>query len=169
MPETIPAGRLVLRPLRLADAPHLARHCADPRVARMTTRIPHPYPPAAAEAFVRDAMAEDAAAWAIDGSASGLPELCGLVSLTPRGGPPELGYWVAPPLWRQGIAKGAVAALVRANPLGAAVLVSSAFQDNPVSARVLTGAGFVRVGEDRARSAARGEEVARWLYRRDAA
>ena len=43
---------------------------------------------------------------------------------------------------------------------------ASAFQDNPASAAVLTGAGFARVGEDEAFSAARGGIVASWRFRR---
>ena len=167
MPETIPAGRLVLRPLRPADAPEIARHCADPRVARMTTRIPHPYPPGAAQAFVEDVLDRDGAVWAMDGARGGLPDLCGLISLDWTGsGNGELGYWVAPPLWGRGLATGAVVALVRANPGGSEVMEASAFHDNPASAAVLRGAGFARVGEDAALSIARGGIVARWRFRR---
>ena len=86
MPMTIPAGPVALRPLRAADAPEIARHCADPRVARMTTRIPHPYPPGAAEAFVASAIEGDGWIFAMDGAAADLPDLCGVISLTPQGG-----------------------------------------------------------------------------------
>ena len=165
MTEVLAAGGIVLRPLRASDAAPIALHCADLRVARMTTRIPHPYPPGAAETFVADAAG--APVWAMDGAAAGLPEVCGIVSLTVRGAAaPELGYWVAPPLWRRGLASSAVAALLRANPGGAAVVISSVFKDNPASGGVLAGAGFLRTGEDTAHSLARGGPVPRWLYER---
>lgn len=157
MTDPISAGRCVLRPLRASDAGLIALHCADLRVARMTARIPHPYPPGAAEDFL--ARAEAGTVWAIDGAASGLPELCGCISLTF-----EIAYWVAPSLWRQGIALGAVRALVAANPHDADRIEAGVFQDNEASARVLIRAGFVYEGEDTAFSVARGAVVPTWRY-----
>ena len=162
--KSIPAGRLTLRPLRGSDAPAIARACSDVRVARMTSSIPHPYPPGAAEAFVAGRGAEDC--WAMDGSAAGLPELCGVVGLTPDGDGAELGYWVAPDLWGRGLASAAVRALVRRNPLALPALHAGVYRDNPASARVLIGAGFVLQGEDEGFSVARGASVRRWRYRR---
>jgi RimJ/RimL family protein N-acetyltransferase len=52
---TLVTPRLRLRPLRAADAAQIALHAGDRKVAWMTTRIPHPYPPGAAEAVVERA------------------------------------------------------------------------------------------------------------------
>ena len=48
--------RFVLRPLRNSDVGLLALYAADRRVAEMTTTIPHPFPPGAAEALVARAQ-----------------------------------------------------------------------------------------------------------------
>ncbi len=75
--EVINAGRFDLRPLRRSDMGLIELYAGDQRVARMTTSIPHPYPPGAAEAFVARAMdpEREEDIWAIDGSKSGEGEI----------------------------------------------------------------------------------------------
>jgi RimJ/RimL family protein N-acetyltransferase len=164
---TIPAERIVLRPLRRSDAGLIQLYAGDRRVAEMTSTIPHPYPPGAAEAFVERALdpSSGRAVWAIDGSPRGSSELLGLVSLTRLDrDQAEIGYWVAPALWNTGYASEAVQAIVAANPLGLKALFASVFQDNPGSARVLTNAGFDYVGDAETFSVARNARVPTWTY-----
>ncbi len=163
----IPAGRFALRPLRPSDAGLIQLYAADRRVAEMTTSIPHPYPPGAAQAFVARAVAngDDRAVWALDATAQGSSEVLGLISLVRLGrDQAEVGYWVAPALWNAGYASEAVGAIVAANPLGSKALFATVFQDNPGSARVLTNAGFEYVGDAEAYSVARGAMVPTWTY-----
>lgn len=167
-PPVLETERLVLRPLRRSDAGPVQLHCSEARVARMTATIPHPYPPGAALAFIEGvATMEQGAVWAIDGSRAGLPEIVGTIGLR-RPGPEgaELGYWIAPPVWRRGIAGEAVRAVVEDAPFEGP-LTASVFRDNPASARVLERAGFRRTGEGEGFSVARGEKVSDWLYRLD--
>jgi RimJ/RimL family protein N-acetyltransferase len=165
----IPAERLTLRPLQRSDAGLLELYSGDERVARSTTSIPHPLPPGAAEAYIDRALGpkrrEDV--WAMDGTCTGLGELVGVIALERMEGAEaqsEIGYWVAPALWNTGLASEAVGALLAANPHGAATIFASVFQDNPVSARVLTNAGFEYLGDAEAWSVARGAPVATWTY-----
>jgi len=180
------SGRLVLRPLQRSDAGLLRLYAGDARIARMTTSIPHPLPPGASEAFVARALApgrrEDV--WALDGTRRGLGELLGVIALKrmeetrPAAGPPppvhpsslsgqsEIGYWVAPAFWNTGIASEALGALLAANPHRARTVFGSVFQDNPVSARVLTNAGFQYLGDAETFSVARGATVPTWTYLR---
>lgn len=163
----IPASRFVLRPLRSSDAGLIQLYAADRRVAEMTTSIPHPYPPGAAQSFVERAVAngDDRAVWALDGSAHGSSEFLGLISLSRLGrDQAEVGYWVAPALWNAGYGSEAVTAIVAANPLGSKTLFATVFQDNPGSARVLTNAGFEYVGDAEAFSVARNATVPTWTY-----
>jgi RimJ/RimL family protein N-acetyltransferase len=165
----IEAPRMILRPLRASDAGLVALYAADRRVSEMTTTIPHPYPPGAAEGYVAQAMRNDGdeAVWAMDAHDFGGAELMGLITLKRMDrGQSEIGYWVAPAMWNTGFASEAVGALVAANPLGNSTIFGSVFQDNPGSARVLTNAGFEYLGDAEAFSVARGSKVPTWTYLR---
>ncbi|WP_108484103.1 GNAT family N-acetyltransferase [Oceaniglobus ichthyenteri] len=171
--ETIPeqvviaAETCVLRPLRRSDAGLLAMYEGDERVARGSRTIPHPLPPGATEAFI--ARAQDPKrttdTWALDGSASGLPEVVGIVSLERlERDQSEITYWIAPAFWNTGLASEAVRALIAARPQGARTLFGSVFQDNPASARVLTNCGFTYLGDAETFCVARGGTVPTWTY-----
>ena len=168
-PPALATGRLDLRPLKRSDASLLALYAGEARVARQTSTIPHPYPPGAAAAFVeRAATMRMGAVWAIDGTRSGLPEVVGTVEVRrPDDGGCEIGYWIAPPFWNDGLATEAVRAVIAADPFGCDSMRAAVFQDNPASARVLEAAGFERAGEGEVYSVARGEVVATWTYRRE--
>ena len=163
----IDAGSFVLRPIRPSDAGLMTLYGADKRVADMTTSIPHPLPPGASEAFIEGVLSKESTehVWVLDATAYGGSELLGLVSLeTMDRNQSEIGYWVAPAFWNTGFASSAVSALVEANPLDNDTLFGSVFQDNPVSARVLTNAGFEYIGDAEAFSVARNAKVATWTY-----
>ncbi len=163
----IETERLILRPLRRSDVGYLDLYGADERVARMTRSIPHPLPPGATDVFITRSLADgrDEDVWALDGSASGLGELLGLIALERMDREQsEIGYWVAPAFWNTGLASEAVRALIEANPQGNKTMFASVFQDNPASARVLTNSGFQYLGDAEAFSVARGATVPTWTY-----
>ena len=167
MQPVIAAERFVLRPVRKSDAGLFAMYAGDRRVAEATRSIPHPLPPGAAENFVTRAMArgqgEDV--WVMDGSAHGLSEVLGVISLKAMDrGQSEVGYWVAPAFWNTGFASEAVKVLVDANPQGLRTIFAEVFQDNPGSARVLTNAGFQYLGDAETFSVARNSRVPTWTY-----
>ena len=168
----IAAGRFILRPVRKSDAGLFAMYAGDQRVAAGTRSIPHPLPPGATEAFVARAMSgkgeEDV--WVMDGSASALAEVLGVISLKrmesnqKSGCQSEIGYWVAPAFWNTGLASEAVRALVAANPQNNRTIFAEVFQDNPGSARVLTNCGFEYLGDAESFSVARNSRVPTWTY-----
>ena len=163
----IEAGRFILRPLRRSDAGLIAMYTADRRVAEGTRAIPHPLPPGATEAYIARAQAENRAedVWALDGSANGLAEVLGVVSLTRiEDDQSEVGFWVGPGFWNTGFASEAVSALVAANPHNSRTLFAEVFQDNAGSARVLTNCGFEYLGDAESWSVARGARVPTWTY-----
>lgn len=165
----IAADRFVLRPPRKSDAGLLSLYAGDRRVAEGTRSIPHPLPPGAVEAYIARALSEGRRedVWVLDGSAEGLDEVLGVISLTRMGGgQSQIGYWVAPAFWNTGLASEAVRALIAADPHDARTLFAEVFQDNPVSARVLTNAGFEYLGDAEAYSVARGRVVPTWTYLR---
>jgi RimJ/RimL family protein N-acetyltransferase len=165
----VEASRFALRPPRTSDVGLIGLYTSDERVARMTSSIPHPLPPGSTEAFVAQARmpgrVEDV--WAIDGTRTGQGEVLGLISLRRLDrGQSEVGFWVAPACWNTGIATEAVQALVGANPHRATTLFAHVFQDNPVSARVLTNCGFDYLGDAESYSVARRSTVPTWTYSR---
>mgnify|MGYP005860200731 CR=1 FL=1 len=165
LPE-IRTERLRLRGLVPADAPALARHAGDRRVAEATRSIPHPLPEGAEDGFIAAALSpeRDEDVWAIDAGAG----LVGVISLKPLDrGQSQIGYWIAPEVWGAGLASEAVRALVAANPHNARTLFAEVFQDNPASARVLAHAGFDYIGDAEAHCLARGgRAVPTWTYLR---
>ena len=167
--SVIQAERVTLRPLQRSDAGLLKLYAGDERVALGTRSIPHPLPPGAVEAFVTRSQAADRKedVWAMDGTAAGLGELVGVVSLKRMDDAPgksEIGYWVAPLLWHTGLASEAVRALLAANPQDSETIFAEVFQDNAFSARILTNAGFQYLGDAETYSVARGANVPTWTY-----
>ncbi len=163
----IAAERLTLRPVTPADAGLVEMYASDERVARMTRSIPHPLPPGATEAFIKQALAPDRKedVWIIDGSLSDRESMLGTISLERMDrNQSEIGYWIAPAFWNTGFATEAVAALIAANPHGARQIFAEVFQDNPVSARVLTSCGFEYLGDAEGYCLARGSTVPTWTY-----
>ncbi|MEO0822902.1 MAG: GNAT family N-acetyltransferase [Pseudomonadota bacterium] len=165
----IRTDRLLLRPLRQSDAGPMTLYSSDPRVARMTTSIPHPYPPGAAEAFIERVHQGRAPerVWAIDATPIGGAELVGVISVKDKAG--EIGYWVGPPFWNTGYASEALGGLVaRLVEEGRERLDATVFADNPASAHVLEKIGFAQVGETEHFSSARGEMVPTQVFRYEA-
>ena len=166
----IEAGRLALRPPRPADAGPIQLYLGDPRVARMLTTIPHPYPPGAAEALIERARAGRRAGplYVMDAAPSGGPDLVGLVFVN-RGDAPgvyALGYCVGPPFWNTGYATEGVGAVARhLFEAGAEALTAVVFQDNEVSAKLLIRLGFDWIGDGEAFCNARGAVAPAWRYR----
>ncbi|MCT4609018.1 MAG: GNAT family N-acetyltransferase [Pelagimonas sp.] len=159
--------RFDLRPLRLSDVGLLEHYMSDERVARMTSSIPHPLPPAAAEAYVNRVISSERLedVWAMDGLKSDRAELMGIISLDRMdSNQSEVRYWVAPVYWNTGLASDAVRALVEANPMNNRTIFASVFQDNPASGRVLTNCGFDYIGDAEEFSVARNAKVPTWTY-----
>jgi RimJ/RimL family protein N-acetyltransferase len=147
--------RLTLRPPRQTDVPALVSGLGNFNVSRWTGRIPHPYGPADAEAFL--------------GHAETAPDDA-LILLIARGDEPiggigveqgELGYWLAEPHWGQGYGREAARAVVdhAFTISGVERLVASYQLGNVASRRILLGLGFVETKEGTSYSRARQAEV----------
>ncbi len=165
----IETDRFVLRPPRISDTGLLSFYAADERVARNSRSLPHPLPPGATDAFIARALKADSPekVWILDGSAHGLSEVLGVISLKPLDrGQSEVAFWVAPSFWGTGLARTALKAMVEANPTQAKTMFAEIFQDNQASARVVTAAGFEYIGDAESYSVARGARVPTWTYLR---
>ena len=159
--QTIRAGRLVLRAPRRSDAGPIGHYCSDPRLARMTASVPHPYPPGAAEAYLESIASGRVSeeVWVMDASPADWSETVGLISFRPERA--EIGFWVGPPFWGTGFASEAVGALSDHlfRTRGLPRITAEVQADNDASLRVLEKAGFRRAGEKRLHSVARGGSV----------
>jgi RimJ/RimL family protein N-acetyltransferase len=170
-PQTLTTERLLLRPLRPADAGPMTLWCGQFRVASMLARVPHPYPPGAAEAYIERAAAGLAGetVWALDATPSQGPEFLGVIALKGAEGAAErgFGYWVGPPAWGLGYATEAAAAVIAhafADPALAAI-ETTVYVDNHASRRVLEKLGFRATGAGEKFCPARGAVVAEDVLR----
>lgn len=150
--------RLTLRPFRPDDAAALQHHCGNPNVARMTSRIPHPYPDGAAEQWIaaqnRSRDDGDEITFCIEHDGA----MIGSVGLRrAHGGTYELGYWLAEPYWGHGFATEAArrAVAFAFDDLGAARVCAGHYLDNPASGRVLEKCGFRYTSTNKQLSVAR--------------
>ena len=159
----IETPRLVLRPPEMSDAQRITDLAGDYDVARMTTRMPHPYQLSDAEGFLARCAFNDPDKEHVFAIATEEDGLVGMIGLHTQGGlGPEIGYWLGKPWWGRGYATEAAQAALNfaRNDWRRKLLVSGHFADNPASGGVLTKAGFLYTGviEDRF-SVSRGEPV----------
>lgn len=155
--------RLVLRGPRADDAPRMAQLANDFDIARMTTRIPHPFTVEHAEDFIARMERRDPAREAVFVLESDDEGLIGVLGFHPGPAGTEIGYWLGRPFWGRGFATEAAAgALAWAGPQwGRRFIVAGHFADNPASGQVLIKSGFLYTGEVAPRhSLARGEDAA---------
>jgi RimJ/RimL family protein N-acetyltransferase len=107
MPRDGETGRLLLRPLQLADAPHIQQLFPHWEIVRyLHNRVPWPYPPDGALRYIRDvalpAIAkENQWSWTLR-LKSKPPQIIGLIDLR-RGDDDNRGFWVGAGWQRQGL------------------------------------------------------------------
>jgi RimJ/RimL family protein N-acetyltransferase len=114
MLATLTTDRLVLRPVRLSDAPAIQRHFATwDIIQHLSRQVPWPYPEDGAETYLRDvllpAMEEGRLlAWALV-LREGPDEPIGLLEYRPEG-TDSRGFWLAVPFQGRGLMTEAVIA-----------------------------------------------------------
>jgi len=132
---------------------------SDFDVARMTSRVPHPYTEEHAEEFL--ALPPDGRhVFAVERKQDGL--FLGMTGLHPDGdGGHEFGYWLGKPFWGAGYATEAAGRLVRYafEALGLETVHAGWFADNPASGHVLAKLGGRHNGSKMRLSRARDAEV----------
>jgi RimJ/RimL family protein N-acetyltransferase len=157
--------RLWLRWPRVADAKAIERYSSRWEVAKMTARIPHPYPPGEAERFIftaREANALGRDLILVMAPIRGKREPVGMISLESRlQGRLTIGYALAPEIWGKGYATEAVLAAIEAGftLTNAVEMLATAHIENPASRRVLEKCGFAHTGTGLEGAPARGGMV----------
>ena len=152
--------RLSLRHPNHDDVDAIVSIVGEWEVARRLARVPHPYGQADARFFLERIVPAEWV-WAV--TLRGSDALVGSIGLTPEEGADtaELGYWLSPAHWHQGITTEAARAVVSFGfeRLGLPVITSGYFEDNPASGRVLRKLGFVEAGRAMRPCLAVGNEV----------
>ena len=154
-------ARLIIRPLRLEDAPDVQRYASDWDVARFTSSIPHPYPSGAAEAWIRGQVDDFDNTFAIERRAGAA--FVGAIGFEHDREKREMvfGYWIGKPHWRNGYATEAVQALVdhAFTTLGVDRVVASVMPENRASVRVQEKVGLIYCGVAQEPAPARGGPI----------
>ena len=139
MEHILTTERLVLRPIEDKDEDDIIRGASDFAVAKWLSMVPHPYIGADGQWFIDHVKASPHGYWAITRAG----QFLGVISIKP-----DLGYWLAPAHWGQGVMSEAASAVVAAyfeNP-AAGPLMSGYFIENARSAAVLCKLGFANKG-----------------------
>lgn len=164
--------RFLMRPPQSKDARQIACCVNDADMARNLARLPYPYAPSDAEAWVTYADKARAQgceyAFVITHQEAGVIGSVGFNRTV--GDTWEIGYWVDKAVQGRGVATEAARALLAWGEaqFGVAKFVAGHFQDNPASGRVLEKLGFQRVGEKMMFSQGRGGKDRAWRYALDA-
>lgn len=163
--------RLVLRPPVEDDIPDLVRLANNRDVAKMTSRMPHPYTEEDARTFIGKIGSADfdACAYAITLAENG-EYMGGAGMYDDQSGQPEIGYWLGEPYWGKGYATEAALALVDLafRVSGIKVLHSGCQTINPASRKVLVKNGFKHTHNETGHSVVAGDvELYRFQLKRE--
>ena len=162
MDQHLKTERLVLRPFRREHADAVCALIGNWKVARMLSRVPHPYTRDLAEAWIAshetDRRNGDEVTFCIELNGGVIGAVGHRRNST---GVYVLGYWLGEPWWGKGYTAEAAREAVRFafDELGAEKLLSGHFVDNPASGRVLEKCGFRYTGDCVESCEARGEAV----------
>jgi RimJ/RimL family protein N-acetyltransferase len=134
--------RLTLRRPTLADVKAIARLANDRRIAENARRLPHPYSPDDAVAFVRGIASEQRETVFLIENNHAPVGMVGVDWRAPEA--PELGYWLGVEHWGQGFATEAARAVIdfTFEEFEVEQLISGARVANPSSRNILEKCGF---------------------------
>jgi 8-oxo-dGTP diphosphatase len=149
------SDRLILRPPGPRDIQSMTVWLSDYDVARMTSRVPHPYNEGDAETFLALAIRHR---FVIQRKSDGV--FLGMIGLNAEEGY-EFGYWLGKPFWGFGYATEAAHRLVSYafEALDLETVHAGWFYDNPASGHVLAKLGARHNGSAMRDCRARGMAV----------
>ncbi|MHA7774615.1 GNAT family N-acetyltransferase [Roseibium sp. M-1] len=160
----IETGRLVLRAPRLEDLDRCAELLGDYEVAKMLSRVPHPYDLDEGRKKLQNSIARwtdwrqtDDLAFQIDLEG----RLIGGFGFKKLRQTPEIGYWLGRPYWGKGYMSEAAQAAVAwlFGNTDHQLIACEAMTENPASLSVAKKIGFREVGEVGCASLSRGGTV----------
>ena len=168
----ITTTRLVQRRLVPGDAPAVTRLVNDYSVAGNLARVPFPYSEELARKWIGSAAEQIESGDAFHLAVTLEGQLVGCVGLSlRRNALPEIGYWIGPKFWGQGLASEAAAGLLEwaQKRLGITEVEASALTDNLASQAVLRRLGFSQTGTGVQQFLSRNRNMPVVMFRRVAA
>ena len=153
---TLETPRLLLRPLRVSDAPQIQQLFPHWEMLKyMATAIPWPYPEDGAQTFLEATLPKNETGlqydWAITLKANQDDQLIGIISLYPASEEDSRGFWLGQAYQNQGLMKEAVFAIneFAFNELGMARLLLNNAEPNQASHRLkeISGARIIAIEE----------------------
>lgn len=158
----------ILRSWGPSDLPSLVRHADNAAIARYLADVfPHPYTVADGQAYIEFATSQPPGCiFAIDVAG----EAVGSIAIHPQADifrkNAELGYWLAQPLWGQGIVTQAIRQVVAHGfqTFDLTRIFARPFGTNHASHRVLEKAGFSLEARFSQTLFKNGEFVDEWVY-----
>jgi RimJ/RimL family protein N-acetyltransferase len=133
----------------LSDAVHIYPQINDADIVRWTTRIPHPYPPGAAEKFIRRTQRQwlQGTSFVFGIISRESDKLIGVISLgnvSLEHGCAEAGFWIGREHWGKGIMSEVLPTVLEFGfeELGLYRIYASTFEANGASRKVLEKWGF---------------------------
>lgn len=155
LPELLRTGRLTLRQLTAADLPVLVREIGRWEVAQWLIHVPHPYSMADGESWLEITRARRGTGTLLHFAAvpEGGAEMIGAIGLDMAAGgegEAELGYWLSPAFWGQGLGTEMAQAMVACGfrDVGLSAIEAAVDPMNQASNNVLRKAGFRMVQVD---------------------
>ena len=148
----IETKKLRLRPLVDNDAAFIAREIGNFNVSRNLARVPHPYSLDDAIDFLDWIKSYDDWSLVCGVELKSAPnQLIGIISYEHDNAEDtiELGYWYAEKHWGNGYGREAAAAMVHDAFMVKKIerLIASFHNDNPASANILLGLGFIEISQ----------------------
>ncbi|CTQ55366.1 Putative ribosomal N-acetyltransferase YdaF [Roseibium album] len=160
----IETDRLTIRPPRSDDLDRCAELLGDYEVAKMLSRVPHPYDLEQG----REYLARSVQRWENVSQADELGfhfdhdgELIGGLGFKKLQETPEIGYWLGRPYWGKGYMSEALKAAIGwlFENTSHARIAGEAMTENPASLKVMEKMGFRKVGEVGCASVSRGDTL----------
>lgn len=158
----IETDRLILRELRESDLDHLVAAINNVNVVKNTARIPFPYSRADAEDYLKLTRVAEPGTLRLSIALKSAPDVV-IGGAGHEGGPDdiELGYWLAEPLWGQGLGTEAARAMTdyAFENTTYRLMVAGYRLGNEASRRILERLGFMPTYRSQVMSRGLGHEV----------
>lgn len=169
----VPGYELELRPMLHTDAESIAQNINYPQVARTTLLIPYPYVLDDARAFLSSGVVDfwqrETTTKCFLGIAHPEQGIVGIIESRITGREGELGYWLTPDWWGQGVMTAVIGVFCNflTKQFGINQFAAKVFTINPASRRALEKNGFTLAETQPERFRKNDQLIDAWLLKKE--